>query len=99
MRVDILMPHLGSAALDYGAMRNFLLLFSVPPGVVTKTKPLVASKGTVALISEFDTTVNAAATPLNVTPVAPARFVPRMITDDPTLPEVVYVSTNGGTPT
>src|SRR5882762_8572253 len=68
------------AGLNYSATRNFLLLFSVPPGVVTTTGPVVAPVGTVAVISELDTTVNAAAVPLNVTLVAPVRLVPRMTT-------------------
>ena len=38
-------PH---GALHYGLTRNWWLLVSVPPGVVTVTKPVVAPLGTVA---------------------------------------------------
>jgi hypothetical protein len=34
-----------------------------------------------------------------VTLVAPVRFVPRILTATPTLPEVGFVSTNGPRPT
>ena len=70
-------------------MRNVLLLFNFADGVTTTTVPEVAPVGTVAVISELDTTVNAADKPLKVTLVVPVRFVPRMTTDAPTLPEVV----------
>jgi hypothetical protein len=53
------------------------LLKSVPPGVTTWTFPLVAPAGTVAVISEGETTVNTAAAPLKLTLVAPFRSVPR----------------------
>jgi hypothetical protein len=45
---------------------NFLLLFNVPLGVVTVTKPVVAPVGTVVLIKEGKTTLKTAAVPLNV---------------------------------
>jgi hypothetical protein len=45
------------------------------------------------------TTVKTAAVPLKLTLVAPVRLVPRILTDAPTLPEVVCVSTNGPRPT
>jgi hypothetical protein len=44
----------------HGRTWNFTLLFSVPPGPVTVTKPLVAPVGTVAVIKVGDLTVNAA---------------------------------------
>jgi hypothetical protein len=56
---------------------------------------VVAPTGTVARIKELDLTVKLAAVWLNVTLVAPVKFVPRMFTDAPTLPEVGIVSTNG----
>jgi len=37
-----------------------VLLLSVPPGVVTSTMPVDAPMGTVALIAELETTVQAA---------------------------------------
>ena len=74
---------------------NFLLLVSVPPGVVTSTKPVVAPAGTVVVISDAETTVNVAAVPLNVTLVEPVKLLPRIVTAVSTLPEAVCVSTNG----
>jgi hypothetical protein len=61
-------------------------------GVFTFTSAVVAPFGTVVLISEFDTTVNVALVPLKVTSVELLRFVPRIITAFPTLPEVGLVS-------
>ena len=90
---ELKVPH------SHCTIRKPVLLLRVPLGVVTKTKPLVAPAGTVAAISELDTTVNTAVVPLNVTMVASVRFVPRMITGAPTLPKVVCVSTNGASPT
>ncbi len=61
----------------------------VPPGVVTQIFPLVAPVGTVALIRVDEVTMNVVAeTPLNVTLVAPVKFVPVMVTDVPTGPLV-----------
>jgi hypothetical protein len=54
----------------YGVTRNTTLLLSVPPGVFTSTVPVV-------LISELETTLNVAAVPLKLTPVAPVRLVPQ----------------------
>ena len=64
----------------YGRTRNFTLLFRVPLGVCTVTKPVCASGGTVVVISDCETTVNAASLPLNRTLVAPVRSVPRIVT-------------------
>jgi hypothetical protein len=61
-------------------------------GVFTFTSPVVATFGTVVLIPEFDTT---ALLPLKVTLVELLRFVPRIITDFPTLPEVGLVPRTG----
>ncbi len=61
----------------------------LPPGVVTQIFPVVAPVGTVAVIWVEETTLNAVAeTPLNVTLVAPVKFVPVMVTDVPTGPLV-----------
>jgi len=60
----------------HGRTKNLTLLFSVLVGVVTVTKPVVAPVGTLVSISEGDTTLNAAAVPLNLTLVAPVRPVP-----------------------
>ena len=63
------------------------IVLSVPPGVTTWTVPVVAPAGTVAAISEPDTTVNVAGVPSKVTLVEP---VMRSQDHDevPTLPEV-----------
>ena len=68
----------------------------VPPAVVTAMRP-VAVVGTAAKIDVFDNTVNRAATPLKVTPVAPAKFVPVMVTPKPRPPEVAVNDVTVGT--
>jgi hypothetical protein len=60
--------------------RKATLLLSVPFGVVTSTVPVVAPVGTAVVISELETTLKTAAVPLKVTPVAPVRLVPRILT-------------------
>jgi len=55
-----------------------MLLFNIPPGPVTATKPVVALAGTVALIRVLECTVNAAAVPLKLTIVASDRSLPRI---------------------
>ncbi len=77
---------------------KFTLLVTVPPGVVTLTGPVVAPAGTVVVISVEETISNVATVPLKVTLVAPATFVPRMMTGVPTAPEVGSVSMNGASP-
>jgi hypothetical protein len=67
------------------------LLESVRLGVTTLTLPVVAPVGTLVVISDFETTVNVAAVPLKLTLVAPVRFVPRIVTAAPTLPEVGHL--------
>src|SRR5580658_8845585 len=79
----------------YCITRKGTLLDSVPSGVTTLTVPVVAPVGTLVVISDLDLTVNVAAVPLNVTLLAPVRFVPRIVTDAPTLPETGSVSTKG----
>jgi hypothetical protein len=63
-------------------------LQSLPPGVVTQIFPVVAPVGTVAVIFVAESTVKFAETPWNVTLVAPVKFVPVIVTDVPTGPEV-----------
>jgi len=75
------------------------LLESVPPGVTTCTVPVVAPAGTVVLIKEFKTTRKTAGVPLKLTLVAPLRFVPRISTNLPALPQSGCVFTNGPRPT
>ena len=67
-------------------------------GVTTVTLPVVAPVGTVVLISVPETTVKAASVPLKLTLVEPVRFVPRMMTAAPTLPEAGSVFTNEPSP-
>src|SRR3984885_12693893 len=83
----------------YRVTRKTTLLIIVPPlGVVTVTVPVFAPAGTVVRIAELDTTVNCAGVPLKLTAVAPFRFVPKIITAAPTLPEAGCVSTKGARP-
>jgi hypothetical protein len=58
-------------------------LVAVPFGVVTDTGPLVAPAGTTAAIKPSDVTVKLAATPLNVTDVAPVKRRPPMLMVEP----------------
>ena len=64
------------------------MLLRVLVVVVILTVPELAPTGTVVLISDFETTVNIAVVPLKVTLVAPFKFVPRIVTAAPSLPEV-----------
>jgi hypothetical protein len=59
---------------------------AVPPPVVTVIRPVVAPLGTVARICDPETTVKLPGVPLNFTAVAPLKFVPLIVTDDPTGP-------------
>ena len=65
---------------------KFALVMPVPFGVVTAIGPVVAPEGTVAVICE-PLTLKAAFVPLKLTAVAPAKFVPLIVTDVPTPPE------------
>ena len=58
-----------------------------PLGVTISILPVVALTGTLTLISLALSLVMVAATPLKATLVAPARFVPLMVTVVPTGPE------------
>lgn len=68
-----------------GITRKITLLVNVPLGVTTVTLPVVASVGTVVVISELDTTLNVASVPLKLTLVVPVRSVARIMTVAPTL--------------
>jgi hypothetical protein len=72
------------------------LLERVPPGVTTSTVPVVAPVGTVVVIHDSDFMVNVAGVPLKVTLVAPVRFVPRILTAEPTPLDVGMVLTKAG---
>jgi hypothetical protein len=61
-------------------------LVAVPPGVTTLIFPVVAPAGTTAPIKVDDLTVKLALTPLNLTEVAPVKFVPVIFTVLPTEP-------------
>src|SRR2546421_17373 len=68
---------------------NALALVAVPPDVVTRSGPVVAPVGTVARMVVAELTVKLVAlTPLNVTAVAPVKFVPVIVTVLPTGPLV-----------
>lgn len=67
---------------------KFVAEVAVPFGVVTLMGPVVAVVGTVAVILVEVFTVKVAATPLNVTEVAPVKFVPLMVTEVPADPLV-----------
>lgn len=59
-------------------------LDALPVGVVTLMLPVSAPDGTVAVMVESETTVNAAAVLLKATAVVPLNALPVMVTDDPT---------------
>ncbi|OLE97481.1 MAG: hypothetical protein AUG75_07745 [Cyanobacteria bacterium 13_1_20CM_4_61_6] len=80
---------------------NAPALVAVPPGVVTRSGPVVAPVGTVARMVVAESTVKfVALTPLNVTAVAPVKFVPVIVTVLPTSPlvgvKLVIVGGGGG---
>ena len=62
------------------------MLESVPLGVVTWMGPIVAPRGTVALIAVSEKTVKVAGTPLKVTEVVPVKLLPSMPTVRPAFP-------------
>jgi hypothetical protein len=78
---------------------KLVVLVAEPAGVVTLIGPVVAVEGTVAVIWVAEFTTNVAATLLNVTAVAPVKFVPVIVTDVPTGPNVGVneVIVGGGT--
>jgi hypothetical protein len=65
---------------------KFVLLVSVPSGVVTLIGPVVDPLGTSAVIRSDESTVKVALVPWNFTAVAPSKFVPSIFTDVPTGP-------------
>ena len=81
-------PEIGVNPLIVGATPKPAALVAVPPGVVTEIVPLVAAAGTVAVTLVAVTTVKlVAGVPWNVTAVAPPRFVPVIVTVEPTAPK------------
>jgi hypothetical protein len=83
-------PTVGEKSVMVGAKvtTKSVLLVAVPAGLVTLMGPVVAPPGTVAVICVLLLTVKAAAMPLKRTSVVPAKFVPVMVTEAPTGPEV-----------
>jgi hypothetical protein len=70
-----------------GVIVKVVLLYPVPPIVVTPITLVTAPVGTVAVICESVLTVkDDAATPPNVTAVAPVKYWPETITLAPTAP-------------
>src|SRR5437899_3363505 len=67
---------------------KLLALVAVPPGVVTLMGPVVAPLGTVAEIVVEEVTEKLALVPLKVTAEAPVKFVPLIVTVNPTCPLV-----------
>ena len=59
---------------------NGTALVAVPWGVVTVTAPVTARAGTTASIRVALLIPNVAATPPNLTAVAPVKFVPKIVT-------------------
>ncbi len=80
---------------------NFSALVAVPPAVVTSMYPSWAPLGTFTLIDESESDLIFAVTPSMVTEVAPAKFVPVMVTTVPTAPDfgekLVMVGAGGTT--
>lgn len=81
------LPEVGLNEETAGITPKLVELVVLPSGVVTVTGPVSAPDGTVAVIFVSDTTVNAAARPLNATELAPVRALPLTVTDDPTVAE------------
>jgi hypothetical protein len=82
-------PAPGEKPAMLGLTVNVPTLVAVPAGVVTAIFPVVAVVGTVAVILIAELTVKVVAgTPLKVTEVEPARFVPLIVTMLPTAPLV-----------
>ena len=63
-----------------------LALVAVPPGVVTRIRPVVAPAGTSARIEVAESTMKPALTALKVTAVTPTKPVPLIVTIVPTGP-------------
>jgi hypothetical protein len=59
---------------------------AVPPGVVTRQRPSHAPAGTTADTEPGDTTLEDVGTKHKLTPVAPDKFAPEIVTDEPTPP-------------
>jgi hypothetical protein len=82
------MPLVGVKPVIFGSTLKTATLVAVPWGVVTLIDPVVAPEGTVAVIDVLEMTLKLALTPLNLTAVAPLKFVPVIVTLVPTAPIV-----------
>src|SRR6266540_3388800 len=67
---------------------KLVVLVAVPPRAVTEIRPVVAPAGTVAVILVEELTTKDAVTLLKRTTVAPVKFVPVIVTEVLTRPEV-----------
>ncbi len=74
-------PPDGAKPVTFGSTTNGAC--AIPPGVVSVTRPVVASDGTVARTVVELTYVGGADTPLNVTPLTPLNVVPVIVTTVP----------------
>ena len=88
VRVPLPLPAFAAVNATPTLTVKLLVLVAVPPGVATLSGPVVAPAGTVAWIAVAEVTVKAALTPLNVTAVAPVKFVPMIVTLYPSGPYV-----------
>src|SRR5437879_5335809 len=88
VRVPLPLPAFAAVNATPTLTVKLLVLVAVPPGVATLSGPVVAPAGTVAWMAVADVTVKLALTPLNVTAVTPAKFVPLMVTLLPNSPLV-----------
>src|SRR5438876_6996620 len=77
-------PLAGVKLAIVGVGVKFAALVAVPPGVVTRSGPVVTPAGTVAPIAVSEVTEKVAAVPLNVTAVAPVKLAPVIVTLAPT---------------
>ena len=67
-------PLLGENPAIFGVTLNVPSAVATPPAVVTVIDPVSAPVGAMAVISESETTANAAGTSPNVTPVVCVRL-------------------------
>jgi hypothetical protein len=79
-------PLAGVKLVIRGATVKLVALVAVPPGVVTLIGPVVAFAGTAAVICVLLLTMNVAASPLNLTAVAPVKVAPVIVTLVPGAP-------------
>ena len=82
------LPDVGVKLVMVGRTLNVLLLVAVPPAVVTEISPVVSEEETTAvMLLELTTLKLETATPLILTPFTPVKYVPVIVTVDPTAPD------------